>query len=221
MTSLTEPAKAIVEVGRRIWSKGWVAANDGNMSVRLDETKVLITPTGASKGFLEVEDLISIDLTGRVLGGRGRPSSESLLHLSVYRDRPDVGGICHAHPVFATAYAVAGQGLTQKVLPEVVVALGEIPLVPYATPGGAEFYQPLKEFIPRANAFLLQNHGVLTLGKDVIEAYFRMETVEQFAKILFVATQLGHVNELDKQQVAKLEALRERLRAAAADLASE
>ena len=221
MTSLTEPAKAIVEVGRRMWSKGWVAANDGNISIRVEETRVLITPTGASKGFLNVEDLVSIDLAGRVLGGRGRPSSESLLHLSVYRDRPDVRGICHAHPVFATAYAVAGQALTQKVLPEVVVALGEIPLVSYGTPGGAEFYQPLKEFIPRANAFLLQNHGVLTIGKDVFEAYFRMETVEQFAKILFVATQLGRVNELNQQQVAELEARRERLKAAVADAAGE
>ena len=129
MKSLTDPAKAIVEIGRRMWTKGWVAANDGNISIRLGETEVLITPTGASKGFLNAEDLVLIDLAGRALGGRGRPSSESLLHLSIYRDRPDVRGICHAHPVFATAYAVAGQALTQKAVSYTHLTLPTILLV--------------------------------------------------------------------------------------------
>jgi L-fuculose-phosphate aldolase len=164
-----------------------VASNDGNISARIDKKYVLITPTGISKGFMNGSDLIIIDFNGKVVKGKGKPSSESLLHLQIYKVRSDVNSVCHAHPPYATGYAVAGIPLSQNILPEVIISLGTIPLVSYGTPGTEEFCKPLLPILKDYDAFLLANHGALTVGSTVLDAYNKMETLEHFAKILFVA----------------------------------
>jgi L-fuculose-phosphate aldolase len=142
------------------------------------------------------------------VSGTKKPSSEVFMHLQMYKDRPDVQSVCHAHPPYATGFAVAGIALDKCILPEVVIVLGGIPLVEYGTPGTEEFYKPVLKFLPNHDAFLLANHGALTIGKDVFNAYHKMETLEHFAHIAFVAQQLGHMNTLNKEQVQKLTDLR-------------
>ncbi len=202
--------KDLVEVGRRIYARNYVASNDGNISARIDQERVVITPTGVSKGFMTVDDMIVVNLEGKVLGGVKKPSSEMSMHLQIYKQRPDVQSVCHAHPPYATGFAVAGIPLDKCVLPEVVLALGGIPLVEYGTPGTAEFYEPILKLVGKYDAFLLANHGALTVGKDIFNAYYKMETLEHFAHIAFVAQQLGYVNTLNKEQVQKLTDLREK-----------
>ena len=200
----------IVEVGKRMYARGYVASNDGNISARLDDNKVLVTPTGISKGFMKPEDLVVINMEGKVLSGAKKPSSEILMHLQVYKDRPDVNSVCHTHPPYATGFAVAGIPLDKCVLPEVVITLGSIPLIEYGTPGTKELYQPVTKQIKDHDAFLLANHGALTVGNDVFNAYYKMETLEHFAQIAFIAHQLGYVNTLSKEQVQKLKDQREK-----------
>jgi L-fuculose-phosphate aldolase len=199
----------IVHVGKRVYERGYVASNDGNISARIDDKRVVITPTGVSKGFMDPEDLVVVDYEGKILSGRKKPSSEVYMHLNIYKERPDVNSVCHAHPPHATGFAVAGLSLDQCVLPEVVVALGSIPLVEYGTPGTDEFYTPVLKYLGDHDAFLLANHGALTIGKDVLNAYHKMETLEHFAHIAFVAQQLGHTNVLNRDQVQKLYDLRQ------------
>ena len=211
MTNIYSLKNDIIEVGRRIYARTYVASNDGNISARIDERKVLITPTGVSKGFMKPEDLVVLDMDGNVLSGTKKPSSEMFMHLQVFKERPDVNSVCHAHPPYATGFAVAGIPLDKCVLPEVVVALGGIPLVEYGTPGTEEFYRPVLKLVAKYDAFLLANHGALTIGKDVFNAYYKMETLEHFAHITFVAQTLGQINTLNKEQVQKLTEIRERL----------
>ncbi|HSA24843.1 MAG TPA: class II aldolase/adducin family protein, partial [Myxococcota bacterium] len=149
----------LVEYGRRLWLRGFVAANDGNLSVRLDGERVLTTPTGVSKGFMAPDDLLVTDLGGARVEGRGRPSSELPMHLEIYRGRPDVRAVVHAHPPVATAFAVAGIPLDQCLLPEMVVSLGAIPIAPYGTPSTEEIPASIRPFVPRCDAVLLANHG--------------------------------------------------------------
>ena len=208
MSNLLTLKREIVEVGRRVYQRGYVASNDGNISARLDEKRVVITPTGVSKGFMTPEDLIVIDMDGKVVSGTKKPSSEMFMHLSVYKHRPDVMSVCHAHPPYATGFAVAGIPLDKCILPEVIIVLGGIPIVEYGTPGTAEFFQPVLKIIDKYDAYLLANHGALTMGKDVVNAYHKMETLEHFAHIAFVAQQLGHMNVLNSEQVRKLTDLR-------------
>ncbi len=193
-----------------MYERGYVASNDGNISARIDSERVLITPTGVSKGFMKPEDLIIVDFNGKVLAGSKKPSSEMFMHLQVYRDRPDVNSVCHSHPPYATGFAVAGLPLDKCVLPEVVIALGSVPLIEYGTPGTEEFYKPVLGKLKDYDAFLLANHGALTIGKDVLNAYHKMETLEHFAKIAFIAQQIGYVNTLNKEQVKKLTDQREK-----------
>ncbi len=200
----------IVEIGKRIYARGYVASNDGNVSVRLSENEVLITPTGISKGFMEPKDLIVINLDGVVIDGKKRQSSESDMHLQIYKARPDVMSICHTHPPYATGFAVAGISLNKMILPEVIIVLGTIPLVEYGTTGTEELYGMISKYVKDYDAFLLANHGVVTLGKTVLDAYHKMETVEHAAKIQFIAKQLGNVNTLSKKQSNKLIELREK-----------
>ena len=202
--------REICEVGRRTYQCGFVAANDGNISARLGEGRVVCTPTGVSKGFLTEEMLAVSDLDGNQIGGQLKISSEIRMHLETYKLRPDISAIVHAHPPTATGYAVAGIELTQCVLPEVVVALGGIPLAPYGTPGGPALFEPMRPLLKDYNAVLMANHGVITLGRDVLDAHFKMETVEHFAKIAFVAQQLDTVRTLNPQQVDELIELRRR-----------
>lgn len=207
-SSLYTLRREIVEAGRRVYNRNFVASNDGNISARLDQRRVVITPSGVSKGFLEPDDLVVVDCEGKPLEGRKKPSSELFMHLRIYKERPDVNGVVHAHPPKATGFAVAGIPLTQCVLPEVIVSLGGIPLAEYGTPGTGEFYEPVLKYLKDYDAFLLENHGALTIGPDVMAAYFRMETLEHFAHIALTAIQLGNLNTLKASDVQKLLDLR-------------
>jgi L-fuculose-phosphate aldolase len=200
----------VIAVGKRLYERGYVAANDGNISVRTGENQVLITPTGVSKGFMQAGDLILLDLEGNLLDGKRKPSSESNMHLQIYKARPDVQAVCHAHPPYATGFAVAGLSLDKMVLPEAVLVLGTVPLVAYGTPGTAELYGSISRYISAYDAFLLANHGALTVGDSLTSACHKMEILEHAAKIQFIARQLGKVTELNNRQVAELLTLREK-----------
>ncbi|MDE2997561.1 MAG: class II aldolase/adducin family protein [Gemmatimonadota bacterium] len=201
----------IVEAGRRLYDKGYIVASDGNVSARFDEGRLIVTPAGLCKGNLSVEDLCVCDMEGRKISGVRSPSSEIGMHLFLYRERPDVKAVVHAHPPTATGFSVAGMPLTDCVLPEVVITLGSIPTAKYGTPGGPEISEPIRRFVKDYDAYLLENHGATTVGADVMNAYFKMETLEHFARILFVARQLGGANVLNREQVDKLLQIRERL----------
>lgn len=206
-----QQAKAdIIHVGRRMYERGYVASNDGNISVRLSEDRLLVTMTGVSKGFLTPEQLIVIDYDGNVISGRFKPSSEIKMHLMVYQERSDVNGVAHAHPPTATGFSVAGIPLTECLLPEVIVALGSVPIVEYGLPGTMELVEPIRKYVHDYDAYLLENHGALTIGPDVINAYHKMETMEHFANIALTARLLGNVNSLGKKDVDNLIGLRER-----------
>lgn len=211
MTREQRIRRDIVEVGRRIWLKGYVAANDGNLSARLSHTEILCTPTGVSKGFLTPHMLAKVAPDGEQIEGDMQPSSEVLMHLEMYRERPDVCGMVHAHPPTATGFAVAGLSLEQQVLPEVIISLKGIPLARYGTPATEEIPKALRPYLATHDAFLLENHGVLTLGKDIYEAYYRMETVEHFARISVTARTLGKEQTLPPPRVAELMETRAKL----------
>ena len=194
----------VIHVGKRMYDRGYVASNDGNLSVRLSEDRLLITMTGVSKGFLTPEKLIVVDYDGRVVSGSYAPSSEMKMHLMVYRERPDVHAVAHAHPPTATGFAVAGVNLPDTLLPEVIVSLGFVPIAPYGTPGTMELVESLRQYVRDYDAVLLENHGALTLGPDVVAAYHKMETMEHCARIALVARMLGRVNTIDEERVDKL-----------------
>ena len=196
--------------GRWMYQQGYNVACEGNLSVRLDDERVLTTPTCMNKGMLAPEDLAITDLQGRQLAGDRKFSSEIAMHLLFYSMRPDVNAICHAHPPTATGFAVAGRGLDQALLPEVIVGLGRIPLVRYATPGTPDLSAALEPYVPHYDALLLANHGAVTCGPDLLTAYFRLETIEHFAKITLAAEQAGSPNLLSSREVAKLMAARSR-----------
>lgn len=194
----------IVEVGRCMWLKGWVAANDGNISVRLDENRVLCTPTGMSKGRLQPDDLIICDMEGNKISGKRERTSEIMMHLTIYKLRPDVRAVVHAHPPVATGFATAGRGLVEALLPEVIIGLGCVPLAEYGLPGTPELTRPMLPLIPKYDALLMGNHGAVAYGTDVWKAYYKMETVEHFARITLVAELLGGPRLLPRQEVQKL-----------------
>jgi L-fuculose-phosphate aldolase len=200
--------KAIIETGRRLYSRGLISGSDGNLSVRPASGNILITASGVSKGFLEKKHLVEIDFNGKVVSGSEKPSSEYRLHLFVYQNRPDVGACCHAHPPHATAFAVIRQELDYRLLPEVVLGVGRIPLTPYAPPGTEAVGDSLADFIENNNAFLLSSHGVLTLGPDLTTAMNRMETVEHLAKIVYISKRIGKLNYLDDKEIDRLEKIR-------------
>jgi L-fuculose-phosphate aldolase len=202
--SLDDLKRDIVEVGKLVFQKGWVAANDGNISIRLDEKRVLCTPTATSKGMLTVDDLIVCDYEGNKLEGRKERTSEIKMHMLVYQMRPDVNAVVHAHPPVATGYATAGRGLNLALLPEVIISLGCVPLASYGLPGTDALTDPMKPYIPKYDALLLGNHGATCWGPDVFTAYFRMETMEHFARIMFVAEMLGGPTVLPREEVNKL-----------------
>jgi L-fuculose-phosphate aldolase len=198
----------ICRVGRWMYRQGFVVASQGNLSVRLDADRILVTPAGACKGRLLPHDLIVTDLQGTVVAGTGQPSSELQMHLLYYLLRPDVQAVCHAHPPTATGFAAAGRALEEAVLPEVVSVLGKIPLAPYGTPGTGELCTGLESLVPSYDAILLENHGVVTCGDDLMAAYQHLETVEHFARVMMVAESLGGARLLTRAQVRKLEASR-------------
>lgn len=200
----------IVEVGRRLWTRGFVASNDGNISVRLPGDRLLMTPTGVSKGFMAPEMMVVTDMDGRQLAGEpGRKaSSEILMHLVAYRHRPDVHAVVHAHPPLATGFAVAGIPLDRAVLAEVVTTLGSIPIAQYGTPSTPELSASVEPYVKIHDALLLANHGALALGQDLFAAYYKMETIEHFARISLVARLLGREHLLSQEEVGRLQALR-------------
>src|SRR5213593_3105570 len=199
---------AIVEVGRRLYARGYTASNDGNLSLRLDAGRLLMTPKNVCKGFMTAEMMVITDLDGRKLAGERDPSSEMLMHLEVYRQRPDVQAVVHAHPPIATGFAVAGIPLSRAVLAEVLTTLGSIPIANYATPSTAELPEAVRKYITAHDGMLLANHGALTVGADLFSAYFKMETIEHFAKISLVARLLGRENLIAREEVDRLQGLR-------------
>lgn len=196
--------REICKVGRWMYRQGFVAASQGNLSVRLDVDRILVTPAGACKGRLLLAQLMITDLQGTVVSGAGNPSSELQMHLLYYRLRPDVRAVCHAHPPTATGFAAAGRALEETVLPEVVTTLGNVPLAPYGTPGTWELAARIESLVPSHDAILLENHGVVTCGPDLITAYQHMETVEHFARVMLTAESLGGPRLLTRTDVQKL-----------------
>jgi len=200
--------KDLCEIGRRVFQHGWVASNDGNFSVRLGENEFLATPTGISKGFMSPDEMVLVNIEGKTLDGKGSVSSEWRMHRFSYERRPDIGAIVHTHAPHATAFTVAGLALDQCVLPEQIVALGAVPLAPYGQPGTHDLYQGMLPFVEKSNAFLLKNHGVVTYGKDLWEAFFRHEALEHAARIQLLARQLGKIETLTREQVDGLKKAR-------------
>ncbi len=199
-----DPRQDLVSVCHRIYDKGWVAMNDGNVSIRLDEGRILCTPTAISKGMVEPDDLIICDMSGKKIEGRRDSTSEIMMHITIYSMRPDVRSIVHAHPPVATGFAAAGKALDKALLPEVIIHLGAVPLAKYGLPGTPALSEGMKPFIPHYDALLLENHGCTSYGRDVWQAFFRMEMVEHFARITLVAELLGGAKPLPRSEVEKL-----------------
>ena len=198
----------IVEVGRRLYARGFVASNDGNISARLDDHRLVTTPKSVSKGFMTPDMMVIVDSEGKKLTGDRDPSSELPMHLEIYRQRPDVNAVVHAHPPTATGFAVAGIPLTRAVLAEVVTTLGSIPIAEYGTPSTAELPEAVRKYIKAHDGMLLANHGAVTCGSGVYNAHFKMETIEHFARISLVARLLGREHLLSREEVVRLQGLR-------------
>jgi L-fuculose-phosphate aldolase len=200
----------IVEIGRRLYNKGFAAANDGNITVRIGENEVLCTPTMHSKGFLKVEDICTIDMTGKQTAGIKKRSSEALLHLEIYKQRPDIKSVVHCHPPHATAFAVAREPIPQCVLPEVEVFLGDVPITRYETPGGQAFADTVLPFVDKTNVIILANHGTVSFGVDVEQAYWWTEILDAYCRILMLARQLGNVSYFSENQERELLTLKDK-----------
>jgi L-fuculose-phosphate aldolase len=200
----------ICEVGHRLYHHGFVAANDGNISVKLNENEFYCTPTGVSKGSLTPDMIIKIDAEGNKIEGTLNPSSEIKMHLRVFRERPDVNAVVHAHPPVATAFTVAGIPLDRYILPEAVLTIGDVPTCEYATPSTMEIPDSLMPYIQEHDAFMLKNHGALTVGNTLTRAFFTMEEVEFNAKIMKYAMELGRIQEISEEKMYELMDLRAR-----------
>lgn len=209
--SYMELRETICDVCHKMWQLGWVAANDGNVSAKLEDGTFLATPTGISKSFITPEKLVHIDKNGTVLEAEKgfRPSSEIKMHLRCYEEREDVGAVVHAHPPTATGYAVANKALDEYSMIETVIALGSIPVTPYGTPSTYEVPDAIAPYLGKHDALLLQNHGALTVGADVLTAYYRMETLELYAKISLNAHLLGGAQEISREKIDRLISMRE------------
>jgi L-fuculose-phosphate aldolase len=209
MTRVEEQIRAdIVEAGRRLYARAYIASNDGNISARLDDHRLITTPKSVSKGFMTPDMMVVVDYEGRKVSGERDPSTELPMHLEIYRNRPDVGAVVHAHPPLATGFAVAGIPLTRAVLAEVITTLGSIPIAEYGTPSTSELPDAVRKYIKAHDGMLLANHGAVTCGPDVMSAYFKMETIEHFAKISLVARLLGRENLISRDEVERLQGLR-------------
>ncbi|MBQ8291968.1 MAG: class II aldolase/adducin family protein [Clostridia bacterium] len=211
MKSAFEIKKEICEVGHKLWQKGFVAANDGNISVKINDHEYYCTPTGVSKGDLTPDMIIKVDENGKKLEGKLNPSSEIKMHMRVYRERPDVTAVVHAHPPVATAFTVADIDLDQYILPEAVLTIGNVPTCDYGTPSTMEIPDSLDPYLQNHDAFLLRNHGALTVGCTLTKAFFVMEEVEFNAVICKHAMDLGAVHEISNDQLKKLMDLRKKM----------
>lgn len=213
MVNEFEIKKQICEVGRRIYNRNMVAANDGNISVKISDNEILCTPTGVSKGFMTPEYICKVDMNGKVLqANKGfKPSSEIKMHLRVYKHRPDVASVVHAHPTFATAFAIAGIPLSQPIMPEAVIALGCVPIAEYGTPSTEEIPDAVEKYLPYYDAVLLENHGALTYSTDLMAAYMKMESLEFYAELLYKSKMLGGPQEFNEEQIEKLYEIRRKM----------
>ena len=202
--------KEICEIGQRIYNKGMVAANDGNISVKISENEFLCTPTGVSKGFMTPEFICKVDRNGKVIqANQGfKPSSEIKMHMRVYRERPDVNSVVHAHPMYATSFAIAGIPLTEPIMPEAVIALGCVPIAEYGTPSTEEIPDAVSKYVQHYDAVLLENHGALSYSDSLINAYYKMESLEFYAQLLYQSRLLGGPKRLSDAQVQRLYELR-------------
>jgi L-fuculose-phosphate aldolase len=201
----------ICEVGRRVYNKGFAAANDGNISYRIGENEVLCSPTMICKGFMTPEDICMVDLDGKQLAGVKKRTSEILLHLAIMKERPDVRAVVHCHPPHATAFAVTREAIPQCILPEIEVFMGEVPLAPYETPGGQKFADTVRPFLKATNTIILTNHGTVTFGKTLEEAYWKTEILDAYCRILILSKQLGGVTYLNERESRELLDLKKKL----------
>jgi L-fuculose-phosphate aldolase len=201
----------ICEIGRRLYAKGFAAANDGNITIRLNDKEVLCTPTMVSKGYMKPDDICKVDYEGKQLAGSKRRTSEVLLHLAIYKQRPDIKAVVHCHPPYATAFAVAGEPIPKCVLPEVEVFLGEVPTAIYETPGTQKFAETIVPHLQQSNTIILANHGTVTFGPTLENAYFNSEIIDAYCKILILARQVGRVNYFTNDQTKELLDLKKRL----------
>jgi len=211
MTIPKELGHQIIEVGQRLQRRGYLAGTDGNLSVRIDPDRILITAAGKAKGRLQPTDLVVVDIDGRKLEGEFNPTTEMAMHLAVFRARPDINACVHTHPPYATSFAVAGMPLPEDILPEVVVFVGPIANCTYAPPGTEAVPNSLVPSLATHNAFLLRNHGLLTIGQTMEEASNRHETVEHYAEILWLAKQLGDWNRIPGDDFQRLTEIRNQL----------
>lgn len=201
----------ICEVGQKLYDKGFVAANDGNISVRISPNEIIVTPTGVSKGGMKPESLVKMTLDGKIISGKAKPSSEVKMHIQVYKIDSNINAVVHAHPPIATAYAVARVPMQRPILSEAVVNLGVVPVADYALPGTEEVPASIKPFIKDYNAVLLANHGLLTWGNDLTQAFYRHESVEHYGKILLYVDQIGQAQEFNCKEVGQLIDIRKQI----------
>src|SRR4051812_31680229 len=198
------------EIGRRIWIKGYCAGNEGNHSVRIGENRFLCTPTGISKGFLKPDDICTVDIDGKQLAGKRKRTSEMMMHLVIYKARPDVRSVVHSHPPHATAFAIAGVELPTCIHPEAEVFLGVVKTAKYVTPGDTRLGESLLPYVKDSNTILLQNHGSVTFSTDLEDAYYKLEIVDAYARILLLAKQIGSIRPLDAGEMKELLELKQR-----------
>ena len=210
MVNVHQIKKDICEIGRRIYNKGFAAANDGNITVKLSDNEFLCTPTMHSKGFLVPDDIATVDSTGKQIAGPKKRSSEALLHLEIYKQRPDVKSVVHCHPPHATAFAVAREPIPQCVLPEVEVFLGDVPITRYETPGGQAFADTILPFVEKTNVIILANHGTVSYGESVERAYWWTEILDAYCRILMLAKSLGRVNYFSEKEERELLTLKDK-----------
>ena len=210
MVNEFEIKKQICEIGKRIYNKGMVASNDGNISVKLNDNEFLCTPTGVSKGFMTPEYICKVDANGKVIQANPgfKPSSEIKMHMRVYRERPDVTSVVHAHPLYATSFAIAGIPLTEPIMPEAVIALGCVPIAEYGTPSTEEIPDAISKYLQHYDAVLLANHGALSFSDSLLSAYHKMESLEFYAQLLYQAKVLGGPKQLTESQVQRLYEIR-------------
>lgn len=201
----------ICEIGRRVYDRGFAAANDGNISMRVGENEVLCSPTMICKGYMTPDDICAVDLEGNQIAGTRKRTSEILLHLTIMKARPDVKAVVHCHPPHATAFAVAGEPIPQCVLPEVEVFMGEVPLAPYETPGGDKFAETVLPFLEGSNTIILKSHGTVSFGKDLMDAFWKTEILDAYCRILLLAKQLGRVEYFSENETRELLDLKKRL----------
>ncbi len=208
-----EIKKEMCEIGRRVYNRGMVAANDGNFSVKLNDNEFLCTPTGVSKGFMTPEYICKVDAEGKVIQANKdfKPSSEIKMHMRVYKERPDVQAVVHAHPLYATSFAIAGIPLTQPIMPEAVISLGCVPIAEYGTPSTNEIPDAVSKYLQYYDAVLLENHGALAYSDSLLNAYHKMESVEFYARLLYQSKVLGGPKELSPAQVERLYEIRRQL----------